>query len=83
MWMQNVKERPPGLEETVRLVELGDPLADLLLLLRLVAGADVPTLRLLTEADLAARLDLTATTSTGPWLKVRAPAPLAFQSCHL
>jgi hypothetical protein len=80
--MRSGKEKLLGLEETVRLVGLGDPSADLLLLLRLVVGADVPTPRPLMEADLAARLDLIATTLIELWLKVRAPAPLAFQSCH-
>jgi hypothetical protein len=80
MLMQGGNAKLPGLEETARLVGLADPLVDLLLLLRLAADVDVPTLKLLMEADLAARLDLIATTLRGPWLKVLVPAPLACQS---
>jgi hypothetical protein len=82
MLTQGGNAKLPGLEETARLVGLADPLADLLLLLRLVADVVAPTLKLLTEAGLAARLDLIVTTLREPWLKARAPAPLAFQSCH-
>jgi hypothetical protein len=82
MLTQDENVKLPGPEETARLVGLADPLDDLLLLLRLVAVVVVPTLKLLTEVDLAARLDLIATTSKEPWLKARAPAPLAFQSCR-
>lgn len=79
MWTQSGNAKLPGLGETVRLAGLADLLAVLLRLLRLVAGVGVPTLRPLMEADLAARLDLIATTLTEPWLKAPAAAPLAFQ----
>jgi hypothetical protein len=82
MWTQGGKEKLLGLEETARLVGLADPLADLLLLLRLVADVVVPTLRPLMVVGLAAQLDLIATTLKGPWLRVLVPAPLAFQSCR-